>query len=115
MKTIRLHPMSIRTLAAIALICLPASAHAITPAEQAGMAPGSVHKVGVGLGVAKFRVIRIGDNGWVMVECQEDNNAGWRAGEKYWLNTNAVAFISAPFKTAAEPEGQPAKRAVKPG
>jgi hypothetical protein len=85
-------------------------AFAKSPAEQAGMAPGTVHKVGVGLGVAKFRVIRMGENGWVMVECQEENNAGWKTGEKYWLNTNTVVFISAPFQTAAEPgTGDPTK------
>lgn len=78
-------------------------AFAKSAAEQAGMAPGTVHKVGVGLGVAKFKVIRLGEDGWVMVECQEDNNAGWKTGEKYWLNTKTVVFISAPFQTAAEP------------
>jgi len=83
-----------------------------SPAEQAGMAPGSVHKVGVGLGVAKFRVIKMGEDGWVMVECQEENNAGWKAGEKYWLNTNTVVFISAPFQTA--PQGGPAAPSKTP-
>ena len=77
-------------------------AFAKSAAEQAGMAPGTVHKVGVGLGVAKFKVIRLGEDGWVMVECQEENNAGWKSGEKYWLNTKTVVFISAPFQTAAK-------------
>lgn len=88
----------------IGLGLLLPQAFAKSGAEQAGMAPGTVHKVGVGLGVAKFRVIKLGEDGWVMVECQEDNNAGWKTGEKYWLNTNTVVFISAPFRTAAGPE-----------
>ena len=91
-------------------------AFAKSAAEQAGMAPGTVHKVGVGLGVAKFRVIKMGEDGWVMVECQEDNNAGWKTGEKYWLNTKTVVFISAPFQTPAAPGADtPAKApAAKP-
>ena len=97
----------------VGIALLLPQAFAKTPAEQAGMAPGTIHKVGVGLGVAKFRVIKMGENGWVMVECQEDNNAGWKAGEKYWLNTNTVVFISAPFQTAkpaasTSATGQPA-------
>jgi hypothetical protein len=94
-------------------------AFAKSAAEQAGMAPGTVHKVGVGLGVAKFRVIKMGEDGWVMVECREDNNAGWKTGEKYWLNTNSVVFISAPFQTGDKPAdvtpamSPPAKPAAK--
>ncbi len=84
-------------------------AFAKSAAEQAGMAPGSIHKVGVGLGVAKFKVIKMGEGGWVMVECREANNAGWKAGEKYWLNTNTVVFISAPFQTAKPAAGSPSK------
>ena len=120
MKTIRLRSLLLPLLAASTLVLVPSQASAITPAEQAGMAPGTIHKVGVGLGVAKFRVIKMGENGWVMVECQEDNNAGWRTGEKYWLNTNAALFISAPFKAAAAPaetappeKKPPAKRPLR--
>lgn len=100
----RLSSRSSITLRALMLgigLLLP-QAFAKSAAEQAGMAPGTVHKVGVGLGVAKFRVIKMGEDGWVMVECQEENNAGWKAGEKYWLNTKTVVFISAPFQTPAE-------------
>ena len=115
MKTIRLHPLPLLSLTIIALALFTTHASAITPAEQAGMAPGTIHKVGVGLGVAKFRVIKLGENGWVMVECQEDNNAGWRTGEKYWLNTNAALFISAPFKPSAAPKDKapPPKRPLR--
>lgn len=92
---------------------LTPAANAKSAAEQAGMAPGTVHKVGVGLGVAKFLVIKLGEDGWVMVECQEDNNAGWKAGEKYWLNTKTVVFISAPFQKAAESGTSAKKPATK--
>ena len=95
--------ITLRALAIGLCLVLP-QAFAKSAAEQAGMAPGTVHKVGVGLGVAKFRVIKLGEDGWVMVECQEENNAGWKTGEKYWLNTNTVVFISAPFRTVTGPE-----------
>ncbi len=107
MKPSRLRKSSRSPLMARALILsiglLLPQAFALTAAEQAGMAPGTVHKVGVGLGVAKFRVIKMGEGGWVFVECQEDNKAGWAAGEKYWLNMNTVVFVSAPFQPAAKP------------
>ncbi len=116
MKSNRHHLSSGISISACAIVIgigllLPQSS-AKTPAEQAGMAPGTVHKVGVGLGVAKFRVIKPGEDGWVMVECQEDNNAGWKAGEKYWLNTNTVVFISAPFQNA--PQAGPSAPSKKP-
>jgi hypothetical protein len=119
MKPTRHHLSFHRSITARALVIgialmLP-QAFAKSAAEQAGMAPGTVHKVGVGLGVAKFKVIKMGADGWVMVECQEENNAGWKAGEKYWLNTNTVVFISAPFQTAAAPgNSAPPKPAGKP-
>lgn len=75
-----------------------------------GIKPGSVHKIGVGLGVAKFRTIAIGPGGWISVECQEENKAGWIRGDKYWLNTNNITFISAPFVSSG-PAGTPASKA----
>lgn len=64
---------------------------------QLGIKPGSVHKIGVGLNVIKFRTIKVGLGGWVSVECLEANNGGWNRGEKYWVNLNNVVFVSAPF------------------
>ena len=74
-----------------------------SPLKQLGLAPGSIHKIGVGLGVAKFRTIRGGAGGWVSFECMEENKAGWMPGEKYWINLNNVVFISAPFVAADTP------------
>lgn len=74
-----------------------------SPLKQLGLAPGSIHKIGVGLGVAKFKTIGGGAGGWVSFECMEDNKAGWMLGEKYWINLNNVVFISAPFVAAATP------------
>lgn len=74
-----------------------------SPLKQLGLAPGSIHKIGVGLGVAKFKTISGGAGGWVSFECMEDNKAGWILGEKYWINLNNVVFISAPFIAAAPP------------
>ncbi len=73
-----------------------------------GIAPGSVHKIGVGLGVAKFRTISTGAGGWASFECMEDNKAGWMLGEKYWININNVVFISAPFVAASPAPAAPA-------
>jgi hypothetical protein len=78
---------------------------------QLGIKPGSIHKIGVGLGVTKFRTIKIGVGGWVSFECIEANNAGWNRGEKYWMNMNTVTFVSAPFVENAGNEGAPAKKA----
>jgi hypothetical protein len=78
---------------------------------QIGIKPGSIHKIGVGLGVAKFRVIQIGQGGWISVECLEDNKAGWVPGEKYWVNTNTAVFISAPFVSSTDPPLNPASKA----
>jgi len=75
----------------------------LSPLIQIGVKPGSIHKIGVGLGVAKFRTIQLGQGGWISVECLEDNKAGWMPGEKYWLNTNTVVFISAPFVSSSDP------------
>jgi hypothetical protein len=75
----------------------------LSPFVQIGVKPGSIHKIGVGLGVAKFRVIQLGQGGWISVECLEDNKAGWVPGEKYWVNTNTVVFISAPFVSSTDP------------
>jgi hypothetical protein len=79
-----------------------------SPLVQIGIQPGSIHKIGVGLGVAKFRTIQIGLNGWISVECLEDNKAGWLPGEKYWVNTGSVVFISAPFVSSSNPPLEPA-------
>lgn len=68
-----------------------------SPAEQIGIKQGSIHKVGIGLGVAKFQVLKMGEDGWILVECLEGNNLGWVRSEKYWVNTHNVVFISAPF------------------
>lgn len=62
------------------------------------------------MGVAKFRTIQIGQNGWISVECLEDNKAGWQPGEKYWVNTSSVVFISAPFVSNSNPPLEPAAK-----
>jgi len=74
-----------------------------SPLTQLGLSVGSIHKIGVGLGVAKFRTLKVGVGGWISFECMEDNKAGWMLGEKYWINMSNVVFISAPFVSAAEP------------
>lgn len=74
-----------------------------SPLAQLGLSLGSVHKIGVGLGVAKFRTLKVGSGGWISFECMEDNKAGWMLGEKYWINLNNVVFISAPFVSAPAP------------
>lgn len=84
---------------------------AIPLLAQLGIKPGSIHKIGVGLGVTKFRTIKIGVGGWVSFECLEVNSAGWNRGEKYWVNMNTVTFVSAPFVENPGTEGTPAKKA----
>jgi hypothetical protein len=70
------------------------------PVEQIGLKQGSIHKIGIGLGVVKFQILKIGGEGWICVECMEPNNLGWIRGDKYWVNTANILFISAPFLPA---------------
>ena len=84
---------------------------AVSLLAQLGIQPGSVHKIGVGLGVTRFRTVKIGAGGWVSFECLEVNSAGWNRGEKYWVNMNTVTFVSGPFVENPANEGTPAKKA----
>jgi hypothetical protein len=66
------------------------------PTDQLMLKVGERRKVFIGIHAIQVEILKIGSDGWVLVEIVEDFlSVAIRDGEKYWLNTSQIWMISA--------------------
>jgi hypothetical protein len=98
---------------AIALLSISMLAHAQTSAPDTLTSPGAtavaiadekpvilaggLHKVLLGSAAISVGVIKVGSEGWVLVQILE-NAAGMTRGEQFWVNTRQILLISPPLQ-----------------
>src|SRR2546428_13816176 len=85
-------------------LCLLASTgvSAAPNPKDLGVAEGSVHKVCLGMATQLVKTLKVGSDGWILVESLGDPRGmaapAFLRGEKYWVNLGQVPCISGAFR-----------------